>query len=56
MNGGLDHICAHIGYIEDGEMNETLLQTQDLKFESWWFKVEHATSRSHRLPTTLNIY
>ena len=27
---------------EDGEMNDTALQTQDLKFELWRSEAEHA--------------
>ena len=36
--------------------DDTALQTQDSKFEHWRSEVEHATSRSRRLPTILNIY
>ena len=38
---------------EDGEMN---LQTQDSKLVAWWYEAEHATSRSRRFPTRLNLY
>ena len=34
----------------------TVLQTQDSKFESWRSEVEHATSRSRRLPTILSFH
>ena len=50
MNRALGHLCPHIGKTgpeeppEDGEMNDTVLQTQDSKFEPW---------RSRRLPTIL---
>ena len=33
------------------EWDDTVLQTQDSKFEPWRSEVEHATSRSRRLPT-----
>ena len=36
------------------EWDDTVHQTQDLKFEPWRFEAEHATSRSARLPTILN--
>ena len=35
------------------DWDDTVLQTQDSKFEPWWSEVEHATSRSHKLPTIL---
>ena len=38
------------------EWNDPAPQTQDSKFESWRSEAEHATSRSQRLPTILNIY
>ena len=38
------------------EWNDTALQTQDSKFEPWWSEAEHATSRSRRLPTIMNLY
>ena len=34
---------------------DTVLQTQDSKFEPWRSEAEHATSRSRRLPTTLTF-
>ena len=33
------------------DWNDTVLQTQDSKFEPWRSEAEHATSRSRRLPT-----
>ena len=33
------------------EWDDTVLQTQDSKFEPWRSEAEHATSRSQRLPT-----
>ena len=38
------------------EWNYTALQTQNLKFEPWRAEAEHASSRSRRLPTILNLY
>ena len=38
------------------ECDGTVLQTQDSKFEPRRSEVEHATSRSRRLPTILNLY
>ena len=35
---------------------DTALQTPDSKFEHWRSEVEHATSRSRRLHTILNLY
>ena len=35
------------------DWNDTVLQTQDSKFEPWRSEVEHATSRSRRLPIIL---
>ena len=35
------------------EWDDTALQTQDSKFKPWRSEVEHATSRSRRLPTIL---
>ena len=37
------------------EWEDTVLQTQDSKFEPWRSGAEHATSRSWRLPTILNF-
>ena len=37
------------------EWDDTLLQTQDSKFEPWRSEAEHATSRSWRLPTILSF-
>ena len=37
------------------EWDDTVLQTQDSKFEPWRSEVEHATSRSRRLPTILSF-
>ena len=37
------------------EWDDTVLQTQDSKFEPWRSKAEHATSRSRRLPTILSF-
>ena len=37
------------------EWDDTVLQTQDSKFEPWRFEAEHATSRSRRLPTILTF-
>ena len=36
--------------------DDTALQTQDSKFEPWRSEAEHATYRSHTLPTILTIY
>ena len=36
------------------EWDDTVLQTQNSKFEPWRFEAEHATSRSRRLPTILS--
>ena len=36
------------------EWDDTVLQTQDSKFEPWRSEAEHATSRSRRLPTILS--
>ena len=38
-----------------GWWDDTVLQTQDSKFEPWWSEAEHATSRSERLPTILTF-
>ena len=35
------------------DWDDTVLQTQDAKFEPWRSEAEHATSRSRRLPTIL---
>ena len=35
--------------------DDTVLQTQDSKFEPWRSEAEHATSRSRRLPTILTF-
>ena len=35
------------------DWDDTVLQTQDSKFEPWRSETEHATSRSRRLPTIL---
>ena len=37
------------------DWNDTVLQTQDSKFEPWRSEAEHATSRSRRLPTILTF-
>ena len=37
------------------EWDDTVLQTQDSKFEPWRSDAEHATSRSQRLPTILTF-
>ena len=37
------------------EWDDTVLQTQDSKFEPWRSEAEHATSRSRRLPTILSF-
>ena len=36
-------------------LDDTVLQTQDLKFEPWRSEAEDATSRSRRLPTILTF-
>ena len=43
---------------EDGEINEMTLPSRHMihNSETWWSGVEHATSRSWRLHTVLNIY
>ena len=37
------------------DWDDTVLQTQDSKFEPWRSEAEHATSRSRRLPKTLTF-
>ena len=37
------------------DWDDTVLQTQDSKFEPWRSEAEHATSRSRRLPTILHF-
>ena len=37
------------------DWDDTVLQTQDSKFEAWRSEAEHATSRSRRLPTILTF-
>ena len=37
------------------DWDNTVLQTQDSKFEPWRSETEHATSRSRRLPTILTF-
>ena len=37
------------------DWDDTVLQTQDSKFEPWRSEAEHATSRSRRLPTILTL-
>ena len=37
------------------DWDDTVLQTQDSKFEPWRSEAEHATSRSRRLPTKLTF-
>ena len=37
------------------DWDDTFLQTQDSKFESWRSEAEHATSRSRKLPTILTF-
>ena len=37
------------------DWDDTVLQTQDSKFEPWRSEAEHATSRSQRLPTILTL-
>ena len=37
------------------DWDDTVLQTQDSKFEHWRSEAEHATSRSRRLPTILTF-
>ena len=37
------------------DWDETVLQTQDSKFEPWRSEAEHVTSRSQRLPTILTF-
>ena len=64
MNRALGHLCAHNyrlnwarrtywGWWDDWD--DTVLQTQDSKFEPWRSEAEHATSRSRRLPTILTF-
>ena len=38
-----------------GWWDDTVLQTQDSKFEPWRSEAQHATSRSRRLPTILSF-
>ena len=42
-----------LGWWDDWD--DTVLQTQDTKFEPWRSEAEHATSRSRRLPTILTF-
>ena len=60
MNRASGHLCAHRlnwarrtswGWWDDWD--DTVLQTQDSKFEPWRSEAEHATSLSRRLPTIL---
>ena len=37
------------------DWDDTVLQTQDSKFEPWRSEAEHATTRSRRLPTILTF-
>ena len=37
------------------DWDDTVLQTQDSKFEHWRSEAQHATSRSQRLPTILTF-
>ena len=37
------------------DWDDTVLQTQDSKFEPWRSEAEHATSRSRRLPTIITF-
>ena len=37
------------------DWDDTVLQTQDSKFDPWRSEAEHATSRSRRLPTILTF-
>ena len=37
------------------DWDDTVLQTQDSKFEPWRSEAKHATSRSRRLPTILTL-
>ena len=41
------------GWLDDWD--DTVLQTQDSKFDPWRSEAEHATSRSRRLPTILTF-
>ena len=38
------------------EWDDTVLCTDNSKFEPWWSQHKHGTSRSRRFPTILNIY
>ena len=64
MNRALSHLCAHNyrlnwarrtswGWWDDWD--DTVLQTQDSKFEPWRSEAKHATSLSRRLPTILTF-
>ena len=62
MNRASGHLCAHRlnwarrtswGWWDDWD--DTVLQTQDSKFEPWRSEAEHGTSRSRRLPTILTF-
>ena len=63
MNRALGHLlCTYSlnwaritswGWWDDWD--DTVLQTQDSKFEPWRSEAEHATSRSQRLPTILTF-
>ena len=64
MNGALGHLCAHIigrpgpgEPPEDGVMDKmTLPSRQIIRNSCPGSEVEHATSRSRRLPSILNLY
>ena len=62
MNVVSGRVCAHIGKTEpeeppeDGDRDDTALQTQDLKFEPWQSEAELATSRSPRFHTILILF
>ena len=59
MNRALGLLCAHrLNWTRRtwggwDDWDDTVLQTQDSKFELWRSEAEHATSRSWRLPIIL---
>ena len=55
----LGQLCAHKGYTRTGwsdETDDTVLQTQDLKFEPCRDEAEQSIYWLRRFPAILNIY
>ena len=64
MNRATGYLCEHITGLNWArktswgwwdEWDDTVLQTQDSKFEPWRSEAEYATSRSRRLPTIMSF-